>query len=197
MKVNRFIWILGLMLAFSFFIPYQGWSQMTPNIGGAQPKPGTHAPIITNAFAVDKGHNGYIWKIYIEGEDPDGDMLRIASVVEQPGMGRYPIDWIFIKPPFQKHFKGFLQWNTYGAYAFDLREWTSITLKVSIFDKVGNESKEVILPFTFQTGVKDPYNYQLPAPFDQGNLVRLGYIDINLFDSFSTATAPVGYRIAD
>jgi hypothetical protein len=163
---------------------------MTTNTAGAQPKPGTHAPIITNAFAVDKGYNGYIWKIYIEGEDPDGNMLRIASVVEQPGVGGYPTDWIYLKPQNQKHFKGYIQWNTFGASY--LREWTQITLKVSVFDWAGNESNEVVFPFTFQTGVKNPYNYQLPLPFDQENLPRLGYIDINLYEALPTGSA--GFR---
>jgi hypothetical protein len=184
MKVNRLIGIFGLLLAFSFFVPCQGWGQMTAKMGGAQPKPGTHAPIITNAFAVDKGYNGYIWKIYVEGEDPDGEMLRIASVVEQPGVGGYGTDWIYLKPQYQKHFKGYIQWNTFGASY--LREWTQITLKVSVFDRAGNESNEVVFPFTFETGVKDQYNYQLPPPFDQGNLPRLGYIDINLRDNYPT-----------
>jgi len=48
----------------------------------------TKAPIITHAFAVDKGYYGYIWEIYIEAEDPDADMERIAVVVNQVGYGR-------------------------------------------------------------------------------------------------------------
>ena len=195
MKANKFIATFGLLLAFSFFFPDQGWGQMAPNTKGAQSKPGTNAPIITHSFAVDKGYNGYIWKIYIEAEDPDGDMLRIASVVEQPGMGSYQTDWIYVKPQYHKHFKGYIQWNTFGSYAFYLKEWTQITLKVSIFDKAGNESNEVVFPFTFQSGVKDPYNYKLQAPFDQGNLSRLGYIDINLYDAFPTGYS--SYRPVD
>ena len=86
MKVNRFIGIFGLLLAFSFFVPCQGWSQMTANMRGTQPKPGTHAPIITNAFAVDKGYNGYIWKIYVEGEDPDGDCSELPLLWNNRGL---------------------------------------------------------------------------------------------------------------
>jgi hypothetical protein len=55
-------------------------------------------------------------------------------------------------------------------------------LTVSIFDKAGRESNEVVFPFTFETGVKDQYNYKLPVPFDQGNLPRLGYNHIDLFE---------------
>jgi hypothetical protein len=190
MKVNRFIAIFGLLSALSFFVPCQGWSQMVPNPMG--PKPGTHAPIITNAFAVDKGYSGYIWKIYVEGEDPDGEMLRIASVVEQPGVGGYPTDWIYLKPPYQKHFKGYIQWNTFGGSGSSyLWEWTQITLKVSVFDKAGNESNVVVFPFTFETGVKNAYNDKLPPPFDQGNLPRLGYINVDLHNTFSTGFGDV------
>ena len=63
-----------------------------------------------------------------------------------------------------------------------LREWTQITLRVSIIDKAGNESNEVVFPFTFEMGVKNPYQYKLPAPFDQGGLPKLGYITVDLFE---------------
>lgn len=150
--------------------------------GSAQTKPEVKAPIITNTYAIDKGHYGYIWKIYIEAEDPEGNMSKIASVVDQMGYGHYPTDWIYLKSQYQKHFKGYLQWNTFSPNASYLREWTQITLRVSVFDKAGNESKEAVFPFTFQTGVKGQSQYTLPPPFDQGNLPRLGYIHINLFE---------------
>jgi hypothetical protein len=63
-----------------------------------------------------------------------------------------------------------------------LQEWTNITLRVSIFDKTGNESNEVAFPFSFETGVKD--QYKLSPPFDQGDLPRLGYINIDLVDPY-------------
>jgi len=150
--------------------------------GGGQAKPEAHAPIITRAFAVEKGYYGYIWKIYIEVEDPDGDMLSIACSVDQVGYGHYPTDWIYLKSQYQKHFKGYIQWNTFSSKAPSLREWTQITLRVSIVDRAGNESNEVIFPFTFEYGPKSPYKYQLPAPFDQGEAPRVGYIHIDLYE---------------
>lgn len=182
MKINKFSMVLGLLLAFSLFVPPQGWTQLIPYAGGAQPKPGTHAPVITNAFAVDKGYYGNIWRIYIEAEDPDGDMLRVAAVVDQPGYGHYPTDWIYLKPPYQKHFKGYIQWNTFSSKASYLREWTQITLQVSVIDKAGNESNVVVFPFSFETGVKGQYQSKPPAPFDQGDLPRVGYVHIDLFE---------------
>jgi hypothetical protein len=130
---------------------------------------------------VERGSYGYIWKIYIEAEDQDGDMLRIASVVDQVGYGHYPTDWIYLKKEYGQNFKGYIQWNTFSSRASYLREWTQITLRVSVFDKAGNESNVIIFPFTFEL-VKGQYEYKPPSPFDEGVLPRLGYIYINLLD---------------
>lgn len=183
MKHNRFILIFGLLLLFSLLLFNEGKAQplFTPE-GEKPPKPGTSAPTIKNTFAVEKGPFGYIWKIYIEAEDPDGDMLRIASVVSQTGYGYYPTDWVYLKNPYQKYLKGYLQWNTFSSKTHLLREWTPITLLVSIVDKAGNESRVVVFPFEFVSGVKDLYSYNLPPPFDQGNLSKIGNIHIDLFE---------------
>jgi hypothetical protein len=173
MNRNWIYWLLGLFIVSVLFSIPQGW---------AQPRPGTKVPIITHSFAVDKGYFGYIWKIYIEAEDPDGEMLRIALTVDQPGNGRYPTDWIYLRPEYQKHFKGYIQWNTFSSKASYLTEWKQITLKVSVFDKAGNESNEVVFPFTFESGVKDPYKYALPVPFNEGNIPKLGNIFIDLYE---------------
>jgi hypothetical protein len=181
MNFKKALAFLSLLLALTFFVPCRGWAQLFRYEGGTQVKPGTHAPTITHAFAVEKGYYGYIWKIYIEGEDPDGDMLRIASVVDQVGYGHYPTDWIYLKREYGKHFKGYLQWNTFSSRTGYMTEWTQMTVKVSVFDRNGNESNEVVFPFTFEL-TPAQYAYKLPAPFDEGNLPRLGYISIDLFD---------------
>jgi hypothetical protein len=171
MSAKKIFFVVSLVLAVSFVFTSAGWSQT---------KSGGKAPVITNSFAVEKGKYGFIWKVYIEAEDPDGDMLRIASVVDMVGGGHYPTDWTYIKSQDQKHFKGYLQWNTFNAT--EVEEWTNITLKVSVFDKAGNESNVVVFPFTFESGVKGQYAYNVPAPFDQGDVKRLGYIDTGLID---------------
>ena len=166
-------WLLSMVMVFVFLSSPQGWGQS---------KPETKAPVITHTFAVEKGPYGYIWRIYIEAEDPDGDMAKIACVVDQPGYGHYPTDWIILKPQYRHQLRGYIQWNTYSSKASYLKEWTQITLKVSIFDKAGNESNEVVFPFTFESGVKKPYQYKLPSPFDQGDLPKLGNVHIDLFE---------------
>ena len=181
MNAKKLLVFLGLLLVIPFFAPCEGWSQpLAPSEGGPT-RPGTHAPIITHTFAVEKGYYGYIWEIYIEAEDPDGDMFKIASVVDQVGYGHYPTNWNFLKVEYGKNFKGYLQWNTFSSNTGHLDEWTQITLTVSVFDKAGNESNVVVFPFTFEL-TRNPYAYKPPAPFDQGDLLRLGYISINLFN---------------
>lgn len=179
MNLRRWFGFVSLFLTLMFLMPCQGWAQP---LAGKQPKPGVPAPVITHAFAVEKGQYGTIWRIYVEAEDYNGDMLRIASVVEQPGFGQYPTDWIYLKPQYGRHLRGYIQWNTFSSNSSYLKEWTQITLKVSVFDKTGNESNEVVFPFSFESGVKEGHSYKLPAPFDQEGLPRLGYIHIGLFD---------------
>jgi hypothetical protein len=180
MNTKKVLCYMTLLLALTFFLPCKGWTQLFPYTGGGQPKPGTHAPIITRAFAVDKGYYGYIWRIYIEAEDPDADMLRIACVADEVGYGQYPTDWIYLKSQYQKHFRGYIQWNTFGSKTGSMPEWTQMTLKVSVFDKAGNESNEVVFPFTFEI-TPHPYAYKLPAPFDRGILPKLGNVTIDLY----------------
>jgi len=83
MRTTKIFWLFGLTLPFILF-------SATPGSTGAEPKRETRAPVITHAFAVEKGYYGDVWKIYIEAEDPDGQMLRIASVVDEVGYGHYP-----------------------------------------------------------------------------------------------------------
>jgi len=118
---------LDILLSFPFSSSgRKGTAFITPE--GVKPsKPGTRAPIITHAFAVERGYYGYIWKIYIEAEDPDGDMLRIASVVNKPVM-LLSNRLIYLKSPYQKHFKGYIQWNTFSSRT-TISRGTQIALK--------------------------------------------------------------------
>ncbi len=150
--------------------------------GSTQPSPESRAPIITHAFAVGRGYYGDIWRIYIEAEDPEEDMLKIGLAVGQPGYGHYPTDWIYLSPQYRKHLKGYIQWNTFSSRTGYIHEWTQITLKVFILDKTGNESNVAVFPFVFESGIPDQYGYKLPAPFDQGEPSRLGYVMIDLID---------------
>jgi hypothetical protein len=137
------------------------------------------APIIRSSYAPEKVRYGDVLRIYIEAEDPDGDMLKIVSVVDQVGYGHYPTDWIYLKPQYGNHSKGYLQWNTFSPSTSHMSEWTQVTLKVSVFDKAGNESNVVVFPFQFVSEAVP--ESQPPPPFYEGD-PRLGYLNVNLLE---------------
>jgi len=139
-------------------------------------------PLIRHAFTVEKIMYGDILKVYIEAEDPQGEMVKIATVVDQAGFGRYPTSWAYLKPANRKRFKGYLQWNTFSSKTPFVSEWTPITLTVSVFDKSGNESDVFTFPITFESGVKRASSYPVPPPFNQNDVSRLGFINIELID---------------
>ena len=168
MKTLKFMCFIGLLLLGGVIL-----------IAGAgtQSKPRTRPPVIINSFAIENGQYGTIWKIYIEAEAGDTEMVRIGATVDQPGIGRYPTDWIYLKPEYQKHLKGYLQWRLFSSTG-PIREGDYITLGVLIVDKAGNQSEKVSFPFTFESGAED--QAKLPAPFDQGDIRRLGNISVEL-----------------
>ena len=168
MNTKDLLWIISLPIIVIFFIVSQGTTQ---------PKPGMNAPVITHSFAIEKGRYLDVVKLYIEADDPNGDMFRIATVADETGSGYHPPDWIYLKPKDGHHFVGYLQWNTHSSFGW-VREWHNVTLKVSVFDKNGNESNVVIFPFEFVSEVLP--KPQPPAPFNQGNIPRLGHVMIEL-----------------
>ena len=152
----------------------------TNTVAGSPDEP--RGPRITHAFTVEKIKYGDILKVYIEAEDPDGKMVRIGTVVDQAGYGRYPISWVYLEPTDRKHFKGYIQWNTFSSKTVTLSEGTPIVLAVTAFNRSGDKSNEFSFPITFESGVKRASSYPLPPPFDQGDVRKLGYIYIELMD---------------
>ncbi len=137
------------------------------------------APAIKASYASRKIRYGDVLRIYIEAEASDGNMVKVGSVVEQAGYGHYPTDWIYLKPQYQQYLKGYLQWNTFSSSASSLSEWTQLTLKVSVFDRAGNESNVVIFPIQFVSETIP--ESQPPPPFYEGD-PRIGSLSINLLE---------------
>jgi hypothetical protein len=181
---KKILLFLALLLVFTLLFTTGGKTQtLFPSEGGIPPKLGSHAPVITHAYAADKeayGAYGNIWKIYVEAEDTDADMNYVIVVVDQTGQGRYPPDRILLSPQYRNHLKGFLQWNLFSSEGEALQEGTQITVRISIIDKPGNKSNEVIFPFTLVSGVKS--QDELPALFDDIIIPRIGYIDVELIN---------------
>jgi hypothetical protein len=143
-------------------------------------QPSGPPPVITNFYCANQGVYGSPIKIYLAAEDPTGDMLRIAVDVSQVGYGSYFTDWIYLKDEYQKKFAGYLMWDTNSPGTTHLPEWTRITIKVSVYDKDGNQSNAVIMPHMFAIG--GPTNLPMPAVFNQGRVPRLGYVNVSLMN---------------
>ena len=163
--MSRIVSTIGLLVIFVFF---------SIGEGGSQPISGS--PVITHSYALDKGGYGQTWKFYIEAEDPDGDMLKIASELQQEGVRyRKSVDYVFLKKSDQKHVKGYLSLETYNLREPSVAVSPRLTLRVSIIDKAGNESKQALFQFDY-VGEGSGSAASLPAPFDQGNIPKLGNI---------------------
>ena len=176
-RERRLLWVL-VTLSLLLLPMAQGCA---PTAQTAVPGgPGSSPPVITHWFAADKGIYGSAWQIYLEAEDPDGDMARIAAVVTQVGYGYYPTNWTNLSGTDGKSLKGYLQWNTFSSEAGHMPEWTQITVAVTVIDRSGNQSNEAVFPFTFESGVGGGSVSALPPPFNQGENKRLGWIQTNL-----------------
>ena len=147
----------------------------------AAPTADSKPPVITSFYGPELARYGDPIGFYIAAEDPNNDMLRVAVVITQVGYGSYETDWTYLNGDHQGRFKGYLQWNTSSRHG-PIPEWTRVTVKISVLDKTGLESNEVVIPLTFvynAVGYAPP-----PAPFDQRDVPRLGYIHIDLFNPF-------------
>ena len=117
------------------------------HMGGIEEKEkiyGKNTPVIEQSFASNQLEPGDNWKIYLLASDPDGDMDTILAVVEQSGIGSYPVSMIKIKRENGKELSGYVYLNTtssrYGRGFLDNQE---LTVSVQIRDKAGHVSQEV------------------------------------------------------
>ena len=107
-------------------------------------------------------------------------MTKVVTSVDQPGLGHYPTDTITLGPQYGRYFKGYIQWNTFSSNTPYMDDGTAMYVRVAVVDKTGRSSNAFEFPFTFETGV-GPAPHP-PAPFDQGELPRLGNISIELYN---------------
>jgi hypothetical protein len=143
-------------------------------------KPSGPPPVITNFYCVNQGVYGNPIKIYLAAEDPDGSMEKITVSVSQVGYGMYFPNWTYLKSQYLKKFVGYLMWDTESAGTSYMPEWTRLTISVSVFDRAGNQSNTVTMPYMFALG--GPTNLPMPAVFNQRGIPRLGYVDIALMN---------------
>jgi hypothetical protein len=140
-------------------------------------KPGGSAPVITHSFASEKLSPGDIWRIYLEANDPDGDMRRFVCVFNQVGYGPYSAEYVIVKKQYREKMKGYLYFLSTAGAGLRMPEWTQLKLTLYIQDKGGNSSNKVEFPLVLSRGARQE---SPPAPFDSGQLAKLGAISVEL-----------------
>ncbi len=134
---------------------------------------GKNIPVIVKSFAAKEIRSGETWRVYLESRDEDGDMQNIVSIIEQPGVGTYPVSFTRIKAEDRKELSGYL--HLFTAHISTLLNLTNLTLRVQIQDKAGHYSEPAVFPLAMNTRFK-----QEPPPKDSFQEKDLGPIMIQL-----------------
>jgi hypothetical protein len=144
-------------------------------VGERGPQPVGSPPVITNAFASKEVSHGDIWRIYVEANDPDGDMRYFAYTISASSRGRR-VDYVRIKKGDRATMLGYLRVFT-SPPGDPQAEWAHLTLTLYIQDRAGKASDKVTFPVALSRGVEQA---SPPPPFDTEGLKRLGQIWIEL-----------------
>jgi hypothetical protein len=134
-----------------------------PGCGGMQTrnapavKPHGTAPVIVQSFASKKIRPGDTWKGYLIARDPDGDMKNIVAVIDQPGVGTYPVSLTKIQKENQKELSGYVFLNTTSPADLD---FVDLSLTIQIQDQAGNMSQPAVFPLS----INNQYRQEPPPP---------------------------------
>jgi hypothetical protein len=105
---------------------------------------GKAVPVITQSFASKEVRPGQNWNVYLNISDPEGNIKSIFAVVDQLGVGEYPVSIIRVKKENNKELSGYLYLYT-SAPGFS-GQFVKLTLTVHVQDKSGNFSQPVVFP---------------------------------------------------
>lgn len=108
----------------------------------------TATPVITQSFASREIKIGDTLKIYLNASDPNGEMIRISAIVDQPEQ-IIPESFTKVSKENGKEFSGYLYLST--APWANAPDGTSITLWIQIEDRSGNLSQPVTFPLTLKS----------------------------------------------
>jgi hypothetical protein len=114
---------------------------------------GLPVPVITQAFASKEVWPGKTWKVYLNVSHPNGEMKSIYAIVDQPGVGQYPVTTIPIKEENRKELSGYIYLTTSSRGAG--LEYVTLTLTVQVSDQSGALSQPAVFPLTFSSRAKE------------------------------------------
>lgn len=128
-------------------------------------------PVIINSFASQEVRQGETWKVFLQAEDPDGDMNRIVCTLETPGGGVQPASLIGIREDRRRNLSGYIFLNTDTFRS----PFASCRLTVCIQDKNGNISNPV--SFSLSLSPRAVQETPLPGNFQDE---EIGPVQISL-----------------
>ena len=105
-------------------------------------------PVITQSFASEEIRVRDTWRVYLNASDPNGEMIKIYGIVDQPGQ-TYPVSITRVSKENGKEFSGYLYLST--APPANALDGTSITLTVQIQDRSGNFSQPAVFPLIIES----------------------------------------------
>ena len=103
-------------------------------------------PLITQSFASKEARSGDTWKVYLKASDPNGEMKNIYAVVDQPGVGQYPLSILRVKPENQKELSGYIYLSTATPVA--PLYFINLMLTIHVQDRSGNFSQPAVFPLS-------------------------------------------------
>ena len=132
-----------ILAVFVFLFLAMGFSTLMAAEGqeGANVKA---VPVITQSFAAKEVKPGDTWRVYLNVSDSDGGLKNIYAVVDQLGVGQYPVSIIRIKGQNNKELSGYIYLDTYNPYA--TLEFTPLQLTVQVQDRAGRWSAPAVFP---------------------------------------------------
>jgi len=114
-------------------------------------------PIITASFAQKELRLDDTLKVYLKASSVDSSMKAIYVIVDQAGVGVYPVSITPIKGDQQKELSGYLDFSTIATVGSS-SAFLTLNLIVQIQDSKGRFSKPVVFPVELKPRVssEDP-----------------------------------------
>ena len=165
-----------LMISTLFLVLFFGGLALGSAFG--QDKAGK--PIIHDSFAAKEISPYETWKVYVKASDPDGSMRSIYAVVEQRGIGPYPLSITRLKAENQKEFSGYVYLNSAGSDVSAMN-YSQVNLTIWVQGRGGKFSE----PATFTVSLNNRYK-QEPPPAGKFEEKDLGPIMILLRSPFDS-----------
>jgi len=124
-------------------------------------------PIITDSYVTPNILSNMILPIYIEAQDPDGNMAGILFTVTQVGVNPDSTHYLSLGPTERKSFKGFV---TIDIPKLETNE--RLRIEIAVIDQNGLKSDTVVK----ETLIGFAYPEPLPAKWKSSEVHKLGHI---------------------